>query len=166
MTQQEIADQLSARFGDDIRFSSFRDQMSAHIHKEKLLEVCSFLKSEPTLQFDMLSFVAGVDGLPRKPRFEMVYQLYSTTHIHRFRLKTLVEENEDGWGEIESVAPIWITADWHERETAEMYGIRFLNHPDPRTLLLPEEWTIHPLRKDFPLRGTEQDTPDLPHPMK
>jgi NADH-quinone oxidoreductase subunit C len=54
------------------------------------------------------------------------------------------------------------TADWHERETAEMFGITFNNHPDPRKLLLPDGWTVHPLRKDFSLYGTEEDTPDLP----
>ena len=91
----------------------------------------------------------------------MVYQLFSLKNNHRFRIKALVEAESNGLGSIESVAPIWPTANWHERETAEMYGITFLNHPDPRKLLLPEEWTVHPLRKDFSLEGNDSDTPDL-----
>jgi len=92
-----------------------------------------------------------------------VYQLYSVRHGHRFRIKALVEEEETGLGSIDSVVAVWPGASWHERETAEMFGITFTGHPDPRKLLLPENWSVYPLRKDFPLEGTE-DTPDLPTP--
>jgi NADH-quinone oxidoreductase subunit C len=78
------------------------------------------------------------------------------------RLKAKIEDQDGNPPSIQSVVEIWRTADWHERETAEMFGIKFLNHPDPRKLLLPDEWQAHPLRKDFPLEGTEEDTPDLP----
>jgi NADH-quinone oxidoreductase subunit C len=73
----------------------------------------------------------------------------------------MVEEEQEGLGTIDSVVELWPTASWHERETAEMFGIEFTGHPDPRKLLLPEEWYVYPLRKDFPVEGTE-DTPDLP----
>jgi NADH-quinone oxidoreductase subunit C len=91
----------------------------------------------------------------------VIYQLYSTKRHHRFRIKALVSDSEEESANIDSVFEVWPTADWHERETAEMFGIEFKNHPDPRKLLLPENWNVHPLRKDFPLEGTDE-TPDLP----
>ncbi len=126
-----------------------------------MVQVCRFLRDDPEFSFDYLSFVGGVDKLPASPRFELVYQLYSTKSAERLRLKAMALEDESGAASIDSVFEVWVTADWHERETAEMFGIAFNNHPDPRKLLLPDEWNVHPLRKDFPLLGTDQDTPDL-----
>ncbi len=162
MNQEEIKEKLLSEFGPDIIQDSvdFRDQISVTVPKEKILDVCRYLKKNPRLSFDFLSFVAAVDRLPKTPRFEIVYQVYSQRWNHRFRVKALVEENPEA--SIDSVVPIWPTANWHERETAEMFGITFNNHPDPRKLLLPDGWKVHPLRKDFPLYGTEEDTPDLP----
>ncbi len=165
MTNQEtIAGKLSERFGPEViqDTPAFRDQVTAVVARERILDVCRFLRDDPELAFDFLSFVAGVDRYPASPRFEVVYQLYSTTKNHRFRVKVLAPEESDGSASVDSVFRIWPTADWHERETAEMFGITFKGHPDPRKLLLPENWTVHPLRKDFPLEGTEELTPDLP----
>jgi NADH-quinone oxidoreductase subunit C len=164
MNQQQIADKLLARFGPEVTETpaAFRDQMVLTVAADKILEVCKFLKEDSELRFDFLSFVAGVDRYPGKPRFEVVYQLKSMKQNHRFRIKARIDEPEEGSATIDSVVPVWPTADWHERETAEMFGLVFRNHPDPRKLLLPEHWTVHPLRKDFPLFGTEEGTPDLP----
>jgi NADH-quinone oxidoreductase subunit C len=164
MNQEAIKEKLLAAFGDEVIQESvlFRDQVTLTVAPEKILPVCRFLKTDVELAFDFLSFVGGVDRYPKKPRFEVVYQLHSLKHNHRFRIKTRIDENDDAPATIDSVVGIWPTADWHERETAEMFGITFKGHPDPRKLLLPEDWTVHPLRKDFPLEGTEQDTPDLP----
>lgn len=163
MNQEAIKDRLTAKFGQDAVLDTtvFRDQLSVTVIKDKIREICRFLRDEPDLFFDFLSFVGGVDKHPQTPRFEIVYQLNSLRHKHRFRIKTRVEETADGLASIDSVVGVWATADWHERETAEMYGITFKDHPDPRKLLLPEHWTVFPLRKDFPLEGTD-DTPDLP----
>jgi NADH-quinone oxidoreductase subunit C len=160
MKQEEIRDRLVSVFGADIGQASllFAGELSVTVPAEKIGEVCRFLRDDPQLSFRFLSFVGGVDRFPAEPRFELVYQLYSLRHNHRFRIKAQVEEGTA----IDSVVDVWPTADWHERETAEMYGITFTNHPDPRKLLLPEEWRVYPLRKDFPLLGTEEDTPDLP----
>lgn len=164
MNQDQIKEKLSSKFGEDVIKDAveFRDQLTVTVVAEKILDVCRYLKDEPYLSFDLLSFVGGVDRYPGTPRFEVVYQFLSTRHNHRFRIKVLLEEPEDRQASVDSVASIWTTADWHERETAEFFGITFNNHPDPRKLLLPQEWEVHPLRKDFPLEGTEQDTPDLP----
>lgn len=164
MNQQDIADAVLEKFGQEVIQASvtFREQITLTVAANKILNVCAFLKEDPALAFDFLSFVGGVDCYPDTPRFEVVYQLYSLKQNHRFRIKARVAETEAGIGSIDSVFSLWPTADWHERETAEMYGIEFRNHPDPRKLLLPDNWTVHPLRKDFPLFGSEEDTPDLP----
>ncbi len=167
MNQEAIRDRLVSQFGDDavLDATMFLDQLCVTVVKDKIREICRFLRDEPDLAFNFLSFVGGVDRYPQAPRFEVVYQLNSLSHNHRFRIKTQVEETEDGLGSIDSVVDLWPTADWHERETSEMYGITFNDHPDPRKLLLPEHWTVFPLRKDFPLEGTD-DTPDLPPQAK
>lgn len=163
MNQEAIKDRLVSKFGEDAvpAAEMFRDQLSVTVVKERIREICLFLRDEAELAFNFLSFVGGVDRYPDTPRFEVVYQLNSLKHNHRFRIKTQVEEADDGLGYVDSVVDVWPTADWHERETAEMYGITFNDHPDPRKLLLPEHWTVFPLRKDFPVEGTD-DTPDLP----
>ena len=163
MNQEAIKDKLISKFGDECIKESvlFKDQLTATVAREDIVNICRFLRDDPDLQFDFLSFVGGTDKYPSEPRFEVVYQLYSTKHYHRFRIKALIPDSEEESANIDSVFEIWPTADWHERETAEMFGIEFKNHPDPRKLLLPENWNVHPLRKDFPLEGTDE-TPDLP----
>ena len=163
MNQEAIKERLVSAFGAEVIQGAvlFADQMAVTVVKDKILDVCRFLKTDPDLAFDLLSFVGGVDRHPASPRFEVVYQLYSMRHKHRFRIKAMVEEEQEGLGTIDSVVELWPTASWHDRETAEMFGIEFTGHPDPRKLLLPEEWHVYPLRKDFPVEGTE-DTPDLP----
>jgi NADH-quinone oxidoreductase subunit C len=164
MNQEEIIERLTRRFGPEVISSgeAFRGQTCAVAPKERLREVCRFLRDEPDLAFDFLSFVCGVDRFPEAPRFEVVYQMYSTRVNHRFRIKTLINDSNGGAPAVDSVVEIWPTANWHERETSEMFGITFVGHPDPRKLLLPNEWEVHPLRKDFPLEGTDDATPDLP----
>lgn len=163
MNQDGILSRLESQLGDEIIEGSvtFRDEITVTVPADKIVTVCRFLRDDPELGFDFLSFVGGVDRYPAKPRFEVVYQLYSLKKNHRFRIKALLEEPEEGLPEIESVFEVWPSADWHERETAEMFGIVFRNHPDPRKLLLPDEWDVYPLRKDFPLEGSDA-TPDLP----
>jgi NADH-quinone oxidoreductase subunit C len=163
MNQEAIKERVAGEFGSEVieDVTLFRGEMTLTVPKEKAHDILSFLKCEPGLEFDYLAFVGGVDNLPKQPRFEVVYQLYSMKHQHRFRVVAQVAEEADGLGVIRSAVDLWRTADWHERETAEMFGLTFLNHPDPRKLLLPEDWNVFPLRKDFPLEGSEEETPDL-----
>jgi NADH-quinone oxidoreductase subunit C len=164
MNQEEILQRMKEKLPEDVVLASdlFRDQMTLTVKSENILDVGRLAMKDPRLDFNFLSFVGGVDRHPAKPRFEVVYQLYSTTRRHRFRIKCLLEEPAEGLPAIDSVVSLWPTADWHERETSEMFGIIFNNHPDPRKLLLPDHWKVYPLRKDFPLEGSEKDTPDLP----
>lgn len=134
---------------------------------ESLVEVCTFLRDDPELDFAMLSWIAGVDYLPRDPRFEVVYGLLSLAHGMRLTLKVLVPEENP---RVPTVTGVWETANWHERETYDFYGITFTGHPDLRRILLPEDWVGWPLRKDSPLGYEEvaftHNTPDriLPSP--
>ena len=123
------------------------------IPREQVAEVCQFLKTAPDLEFNMLSDITGADrGVEEEPRFEVNYHLFSTTKYHRLRLKVLLNEDDT---RVPTVTGVWRTANWHERETFDMFGVIFERHPDLRRILLPEDWQGHALRKDFPLRGYE-----------
>jgi NADH-quinone oxidoreductase subunit C len=94
-----------------------------------------------------------VDRFPASPRFLVVYHLFSLRHGHRLRVKVSLGGEDPV---IDSVVSVWETADWHERECFDLFGIRFRNHPDLRRILLPEDFEGHPLRKDFPLEGVKK----------
>jgi NADH-quinone oxidoreductase subunit C len=123
------------------------------VPREHIVDACSFLKSWPDGNFDFLADICGADlGVEEEPRFEVNYHLFSTTKYHRVRLKVLLNEDDV---HVPSVTGVWRTANWHERETFDLFGVIFDGHPDLRRILLPEDWQGHALRKDFPLRGYE-----------
>ena len=138
------------RFGETIE-----DLGTAHgidvfvVPPEKIVEFCRFLKDDPELRFNFLSDICGVDHYPETPRFEAVYHLYSLPNRWRVRIKCRLGDPP----EVPSVTAVWRTANWHEREAWDMYGIRFEGHPDLRRILMPEGFASYPLRKDYPLRG-------------
>jgi len=116
-----------------------------------IVDVCAFLKNEQG--FDMLADLCGADRGPEEdPRFEVNYHLFSTVHHSRLRLKVLVSEDAPS---VPTVAYLWKTANWHERETYDLVGVKFEGHPDLRRILLPSDFDGHALRKDYPLRGYE-----------
>jgi NADH-quinone oxidoreductase subunit C len=128
---------------------------------ESLVEVCAFLRDDPALDFAMLAWIGGVDRLPEVPRFEVVYSLLSLTHVQRFTLKVRLHEER---AQLPTVVGVWPTANWHERETYDFYGIEFVGHPDMTRILLPEDWVGWPLRKDSPLGYEEVAfTHNTPH---
>lgn len=123
------------------------------VPREHIVAACAFLKSEPGLEFNFLSDLCGFDrGPEEEPRFEVNYHLFSTTKFHRVRLKVLLSEDD---AHVATVTGVWRTANWHERETYDLFGVVFDAHPDLRRILLPDDWQGHALRKDFPLRGYE-----------
>ena len=123
------------------------------VAREHIVAVCAFLKSTPDQEFNFLSDICGFDrGPEEEPRFEVNYHLFSTTRFHRVRLKVLLHEEDP---HVPSVTGVWRTANWHERETYDLFGVIFDEHPDLRRILLPDDWQGHALRKDFPLRGYE-----------
>jgi len=111
-----------------------------------LIAVMNTLLNDPVAYFDMLSCVTGVDNGPDVNTIEIVYNLYSIPFDHHLMIKVTVPRDK---GEVESVCSIWKTANWHEREIFDLFGVHFLNHPDLRRILLPADWEGHPMRKDY-----------------
>ena len=126
-----------------------RKELTLEIPPAKIVSVCGFLKYDQ--MFVRLSTVTAVDRYPAEPRFEVVYHLHSIEPHRRVRLKCLVRGEDPV---IESVTPVWRSANWYEREVFDLFGIRFVNHPDPRRIMLPDDWEGHPLRKDYPVTGS------------
>ena len=123
------------------------------VPREHIIAVCRYLKSPDNYAFDFLADLCGFDrGPEEEPRFEVNYHLFSTTRHYRLRLKVLLNEEDV---HIPTVTGVWRTANWHERETYDLFGVIFDEHPDLRRILLPDDWQGHALRKDFPLRGYE-----------
>ncbi len=120
---------------------------------DQLLTVCVFLKQNEILCFKFLSDICGVDHLGQSPRFETVYHLYSIPTNNQLRVKCRFDEETPP----PSVVPIWKTANWHEREAYDMYGIKFIGHPDLRRIYMWEGFDGYPMRKDYPLRGYADD---------
>jgi NADH/F420H2 dehydrogenase subunit C len=145
---QDILERLRERFPNDvISIDRYRGDASATVRPESVLDVARFVKDDAVMGFDMPLDVTAVDYIGQEPRFEVVYHLYSTKHHHRLRLKARVPEKDPS---IPSVTPVWVGANWLERETYDMYGVRFSGHPDLRRIYLYDEFEGHPLRKDYP----------------
>ena len=126
-----------------------RKELTLETPLAKIVSVCGFLKYDR--KFVRLSTVTAVDRYPAEPRFELVYHLHAIEPHQRLRLKCRVRGEDQV---IESVTPVWRSAEWYEREVFDLFGIRFVNHPDLRRILLPDDWKGHPLRKDYPVTGT------------
>lgn len=145
-----VLDRVRQRFPEAVReAAAFRDEVAVLLRKEALVEVCRFLRDDPALDLKYLSNLCGVDYPDREERFEIVYHPYSITKNHRIALKIRVRADE----EAPSVAGVWRTANWQEREVFDMYGVRFQGHPDLTRILMPDGWRGHPQRKDYPLEG-------------
>lgn len=145
-------DVLKSKFPDDgLTFSQFRDNRRVVVPAAKLIPILSLLKSE--LGFDMLVELTAVDYLEYEgatDRFGVVYVLLNNHSGERLVLKTFINDPNPT---LPSVYSLWKSADWLEREVFDMFGITFTGHPDLRRILMPDEFTAHPLRKDYPLKG-------------
>lgn len=150
----DLVKKIRGRFGKSIvETTVFRGEITHVVEKDVLIDVCTFLKNEPGLQFNFLSDVLGVDCRPLLSCFEVVYHLYSIPYKRRLRVKVRVKENET----VPSVTPIWRSANFAERETFDMFGIVFEGHPDLKRIYMPPDWEGHPLRKDYPLVGYKDE---------
>jgi NADH-quinone oxidoreductase subunit C len=148
---------IQQRFGGAVEdVVTFRDDIAIRIHKDAVHDALHFLRDDANLRYDMLIDLTGVDWRVRAPRFDVIYQLYSTENRHRLRVKSGVNALERG-DSIATASDLWASANWLERECYDMFGINFAGHPDLRRILLPEDWNEgYPLRKDYPLRGHKQ----------
>jgi NADH-quinone oxidoreductase subunit C len=150
MTTDQIHERLKARFGDDVGpLSEARVDPFATVKRERILEVCRFLKGEPGLEFDFLEDLTAIDW-PKRNVLEIVYHLVSYRHRHLLVLKVEVDRQSPA---LDSVEPVWKTANWFEREIYDLFGVLFSGHPDLRRILLPDDWVGHPLRKDYQEAG-------------
>ena len=138
---------VNAAYLADVKFD--RGELTLTVPAEHIVAVGQLLKSQQ--EYVRLSTVTGVDWYPAEPRFEVVYHLLSLTRNTRLRVKCKLPGTNP---EIDSLTGVWRSANWYERETFDLFGIRFRNHPDLTRIMLPQDWEGHPLRKDCPVTGT------------
>jgi NADH-quinone oxidoreductase subunit C len=150
LRQHAVAAAVEAFDADAVTGGQYdRGESMLEIAPPKIVSVCGFLKYDQ--RFVRLSTVTAVDRHPSEPRFEVVYELHSVERKERVRLKCRLRGEDPV---IESVTSVWRGANWYEREVFDLFGIQFLNHPDLRRIMLPDDWEGHPLRKDYPVAGT------------
>lgn len=164
MSGENLLDRLGRQFGDAIRGANLETlDPWIEVAPEGLVAICQYLRDEPDLRFDMLNCISAVDYFepdPKKaakadfePHLEVVYHLSSIQYKHTLVLKVILPRwRNDAAGElpeVPSVANVWRTANWHEREVYDLSGVMFTDHPDLRRILCPEDWVGHPLRKDY-----------------
>ncbi len=150
MPIEETVNDLRTAFGD-LPVSEFRGATRVVVPAEKIYDVLKLLKEKH--EFDLLVDITCVDYLHypgAKDRFGLVYLLASTVRNQRLTIRTFVNEPEPA---VRSVVTLWAGANWLEREVWDMFGIDFEGHPDLRRILMPDEFTAFPLRKDYPLQG-------------
>ena len=149
-----ILERLRELFGPALVETHARHgDLTAVVERGVLLDVLRVCRDEPALGFDVLMDLTAVDylkypGREDGPRFEVVYHLYSLGHNHRLRVKVRVDEDD---AVVPTAVDLWPIANWFEREVWDMFGVRFAGHPDPRRLLMYEQFVGHPLRKDYPI---------------
>jgi NADH-quinone oxidoreductase subunit C len=145
-------DRLTQRFGGEgFASSHFRDNTRFDIPPQSLIDVLSFLKSD--CGFDLLVDITAIDLLEypdARNRFRVIYALANTATAERLYIRTHLDEPDLT---LASAVPLWLGANWMEREVFDMFGIKFAGHPNLKRILMPEEFTAFPLRKDYPLRG-------------
>jgi NADH-quinone oxidoreductase subunit C len=154
---ENIKEKLQRHFKDDIiSISEFRGELTFVVKKKHIVRICQFLRDDEDLRFDSLRDVCGADYYRPQDRYEVIYNMFSLKNKFRLRLKVLVDESDLS---VPTVCGVWSTANWEERETYDMFGIRFEGHPDLRRIYMPEEFEYYPLRKDFPLMGISGSLP-------
>lgn len=129
------------------------DMACVKVAPDDLIELCLYLRDDDALKFNFMADICGVDFHPKTPRFMLVYHLYSIPFGWRLRLKCTLSEPPVA----PTITPVWTTANWHEREAWDMYGIHFEGHPDLRRIYMWEEFEGFPMRKDYPLAGYKDD---------
>lgn len=147
---KDLGEYLSAALpGDILGIELSLGELMLSARRETIVKVLVFLRDDPKCAFRMLVDVCGVDYLDRPARFDVVYNLLSLTKNWRVRVKVMTDEDTP----VPSVSSVYSSANWFERETWDLYGIFFENHPDLRRILTDYGFEGHPMRKDFPLTG-------------
>lgn len=153
MDNATILSLLKERLGQGVlAVNVFRGDLSLTLSSEAYLAAAQLLRDEPELRYTFLENLCGTDYLGRNPRFEVVAHLVSMRHNHRVCLKVGASEADP---RVPSLTPLFITANYQERETWDLLGIGFDGHPSLTRILMPDDWVGHPLRKDHPLGDEE-----------
>ena len=132
-----------------------------YVSRDHVLAVARALRDTPELRFAFLAELTALDVWPREPRFEVVYVFVSIEHRLRLRMKVRLHGAD---AHVTTISSLWPAANWLEREVWDLFGIVFDDHPDPRRLLMPEDWEGYPLRKDYPVQITMK--PRTTEPMQ
>lgn len=148
MKPEELYETLSEQFGEAVLGfdAELAGDPSIRIAAASVAHVCAYLAETETLAFDSLMSLSGVDLGAREEEFAVVYHLYSMQHQHKVVIKAVMPKENP---HLPTVEHIWKTANWHEREAYDLYGIYFEGHSDLRRILLPDDWVGYPLRKDY-----------------
>jgi len=150
MTTSEIHERLTARFGEDVgAVPETKGDRWVPVKRERIVEVCRFLKETPGLDFDFCEDLTAVDW-PKRNLIEVVIHLLSYRHKHALKLKV---ETDRAAPEMPTLEGVWKTTNWFEREVYDLFGVTFTGHPDLRRIMLPDDWVGFPLRKDYAEQG-------------
>lgn len=146
---QKVVDGLSQEHPDSLIdvYQSSGDTF-VRVEANSIVKICQYLKDK--YRFVYLCDLLGADRFTEEERFEVIYNILNLRDRQRLFVKVWLEEENP---KIESVSSVWESAEWPERETYDMFGIRFTNHPDMRRMYMPEDFDYYPLRKEFPLLG-------------
>lgn len=146
---EDVINQLNSKFGEQVfLLSEPSDLLNFETSRELIIEVLSFLKTDPTLQFNYLTDLTAVHYPDKETQFAVVYHLHSFVNNVRIRVKVFLKEDDV---RIPSATTLWNGANWMERETYDYFGIEFEGHPDLRRILNVDDMTAFPMRKEFPL---------------
>jgi NADH-quinone oxidoreductase subunit C len=145
-----ILDRFDGRVDID---PAVKDMPCLTVRPEDLVELCQFLRDDQDLAFNFMADICGVDFYPETPRFQLVYHLFSIPKNWRIRIKCRLRDPPVA----PTITKVWTTANWHEREAYDMYGIMFDGHPDLRRIYMWDGFDGYPMRRDFPLRGYKDD---------
>jgi NADH-quinone oxidoreductase subunit C len=152
-----VVQKVKDKFNEAVEeISDFRGDLCFTIKKDQFIHLAKFIREDSDLEFVMCKDVTAIDWATRKKRFTVVYHVYSFKLNFQIRLKVNIDSEPPA---IETVTSIWPGANWYERETYDMYGVKFINHPDLRRMYMPEGFEHHPLRKDFPVLGIPGSLP-------
>ena len=165
--QSKVLAALQAKFGNHLmKTHSFCGDDTALVDRKAIREIAQFLRDDPGMDFDFLMDITAVDFPGDELRFEVVYHFYSLKHNHRVRIKARVPESDP---QIDSLSDLWPSANWYEREVWDMFGVKFHGHPNLKRILMYDQFTGHPLRKDYPINKRQplvRARPDAPAPAQ
>ncbi len=140
---------LQEELGDDVlAVEAFRTEKVVSVVGAAIVSACRLLRDDAELKFDLLACLTAVDYWPQEPRFAVDYRLYSVKNNDWIGLRVRVPGENPA---LPTIEPVYPSANWHEREIYDMYGITFQGHSDLRRILMPHDWEGHPLRRDYPL---------------